>query len=98
MLVFFVKHISCNAMDQIVIIFYFSKNQKTTNSTKPEYTILHGLDLLGWGIDMRIGKPFEALQQRYYDFTFENRQSYFYPLNPNLTFSGIILSLTFSLF
>jgi hypothetical protein len=48
---------------------------------------IFGLDLLGWGVDLRLGKPEEAIKVPIFSrWTYAENQTYLYPLEPETPF------------
>jgi len=47
---------------------------------------IFGLDLLGWGIDLAIGRPEEAIKVPVFKWEWTENNTYVYPLEPNTTF------------
>jgi hypothetical protein len=48
--------------------------------------VIFGADLLGWGVDLRLGKPEEAIKVPIYQWTYLDGNNYIYPLEPKTTF------------
>jgi len=48
--------------------------------------VIFGLDLLGWGVDLKLGKPEEAIKVPIYQWTYDDLNNYLYPLEPKTTF------------
>jgi len=48
--------------------------------------VIFGTDLLGWGVDLRLGKPEESIKVPIFQWTFMDGNNYIYPLEPKTTF------------
>ena len=49
---------------------------------------IYGLDTLGWSVDVKVGNPKEDLITNLFSWSYNENNSYIYPLNPNITFKG----------